>query len=161
MYRTRPEPNGANSRNRKFSDPPTPLQNASFSADHRWRPSCILRLKIGPADASGCWLHSPRQWDARDDHLLHATCTHRGPKQRFWLKSEGIIGKKGSSMVESRSPDVPGHLAARPDPKKPDPATQQLSRWRCTLCLKPYISNLAPSREKPRAATPPYCTSQN
>ena len=133
MYRTAPVPNRVNPRNRKFSDPPSPLQNASFSADHRSRPSCILRLKIGPADASRCWLHSPRQRNARDDHLSHATCTHSGPKQRFWPKSEGIIGKKGSSMVESRSPDVPSHLAARPDPKKPDPATQQLSRWRCTL----------------------------
>ena len=135
MYRTAPVPNRVNPRNRKFSDPPSPLQNASFSADHRSRPSCILRLKIGPADASRCLLHSPRQRNARDDHLSHATCTHSGPKQRFWPKSEGIIGKKGSSMVESRSPDVPSHLAARPDPKKPDPATQQLSRWRCTLWL--------------------------
>ena len=135
MYRTPPVLKRANLRNRKFSDPPTPLQNASFLADHRWRPSCVLRLKIGPADAYGCWLHIPHHQDARGDPLLHATCTHSGPKQRFWPKSEGIIGKKGSSMVESRSPDVPSHLAARPDPKKPDPATQQLSRWRCTLWL--------------------------
>ena len=135
MYRTPPVLKRANLRNRKFSDPPTPLQNASFLADHRWRPSCVLRLKIGPADASACWLHSPRQNDARGDPLLDATCTDSGSKQRFWPKSEGIIGKKGSSMVESRSPDVPSHLAARPDPKTPDPATQQLSRWRCTLWL--------------------------
>ena len=45
-------------------------------------------------------------------------------------------------MVESRSPDVPSHLAARPDPKKPDPATQQLSRWRCTLCVVHIQANL-------------------
>ena len=55
------------------------------------------------------------------------------PETAILAKSEGIIGENGSSMVESRSPDVPSHLAARPDPKKPDPATQQLSRWRCTL----------------------------
>ena len=133
VCRTHLVPKRANLRNRKFSDPPTPLQNASFSADHRWRPSCVLRLKLGPADASGCWLHSPRQNDARGDPLLDATCTHSGSKQRFWTKSEGIIGEKGSSQVESCSPDVPGHLATRPDPKNPDPATQQLSRWRCTL----------------------------
>ena len=44
-----------------------------------------------------------------------------------------LPGEPRSTCDVARPPDVPSHLAARPDPKKPDPATQQLSRWRCTL----------------------------
>ena len=126
VCRTHLVPKRANLRNRKFSDPPTPLQNASFSADHRWRPSCVLRLKLGPADASGCRLHSPHQRDARGDPLSHATCTRCGSKWRFWPKIEGIIGKIAAQMVASGATPLPSVRDARPDPFYAHPNAQEL-----------------------------------
>ena len=63
-----------------------------------------------------CWLHSPRQNDARGDPLLDATCTHSGSKQRFWTKSE-IIGEKGRHRSRAALPTFPATWLHDPTPK--------------------------------------------
>ena len=67
MYRTGPELNRVNPGSRKIRRPSTSIQNPSFSADHRGRLACVLRLQIGPADASRSRLHGPHHRHARGD----------------------------------------------------------------------------------------------
>ena len=67
MYRTRLVLNRVNPGSRKIRRPTAPIQNPSFSADHRGRLACVLRLQIGPADASGSRLHGPHHRHARGD----------------------------------------------------------------------------------------------
>ena len=67
MYRTRPERKIVNPGSRKIRRPSAPIQNPSFSADHRGRLACVLRLQIGPADASRSRLHGPHHRHARGD----------------------------------------------------------------------------------------------